>query len=126
MVAMFEDTVLDTGLGPTIDTAATFIWICSTEPTNLASAATSALLGYKSLAAGGHFAAPAASTSPTGRKVVSNAITDGTITTSGTASWWAVGTSAALYAHGTLSAGQAVSAGNTFSLASFELKIANQ
>jgi hypothetical protein len=125
MVAMLEDTILDTGL-TTLDTVTTFVWICQAEPTTLAIAATSGLLGFKSFAAGGAFGAPAAGTSPTGRKVASTAITDGTITTTGTASWWAVGTSAALHAHGSLSSAQAVTSGNTFSLASFEIRVANQ
>lgn len=125
MVAMLEDLILDSGL-TNLDTASTHLWICSGEPDNLTKAATSSLLGFKSFAAGGLFGAPAAGTSPTGRKVTSTAITDGTITTTGTASWWAVGTTAALHAHGLLSASQAVTSGNTFTLGAFEIKVANQ
>jgi len=125
MVAMLEDAFLDQGL--TTDKAnISHIFICSTEPTTYASASTSALLGTKSWGAGNAFTGPSAGTSPTGRKIVSVAITDGTITTTGTASWWAACGTASLLAHGTLSAGQAVTAGNTFSLASFEIRVANQ
>lgn len=124
MGARVEDLILDSGL-TNLDTASTHLWICAGEPDTLAKAATSSLLGFKSFAAGGLFGSPAAGTSPTGRKVASTAITDGTITTSGTASWWAVGTTAALHAHGLLSSGQAVYAGNTFTLGSFEIKLAN-
>jgi hypothetical protein len=124
--AMLEDTVLDNGLGPILDTLTSHIFICQAEPTTYALASTTALLGTKSWGAGAAFGAPAAGTSPTGRKVTSVAITDGTITTTGTASWWAACGTASLHAHGLLSAPQAVTAGNTFSLAAFEIRLANQ
>jgi hypothetical protein len=57
---------------------------------------------------------------------VSTAVTDGTIKTSGSLGWWAAISGASLYAHGSISAGQTVTAGNTFQLSSFELRIANQ
>lgn len=123
MAAKVEDVVLDSGLSQ-IDTLPTHITICQSEPTTLAIAMTT-LLGFKSVAAGAHFGAPAASTGPTGRGVTSVAITDGTITTTGTASWWAVCTTAALYAHGLISTPQSVTSGNTFSLAAFDIKLAS-
>ena len=125
MVAMLEDVVLDSGL-TTLDTLTSHIFICQAEPTSYAIASTSGLLGSKAWGAGSAFGSPAAGTSPTGRKVTSVAITDGTITTSGTASWWAACGTAGLHAHGSLSSVQAVTSGNTFSLAAFEIKCANQ
>lgn len=124
MPASLEDTILDSGLG-ILDTLTSHIFICSTEPTTYASAATTALLGQKSWGAGNAFGAPAAG-APNGRKVTSIAITDGTITTSGTASWWAACGTASLHAHGTLAAAQVVSSGNTFTLAAFDIRIPNQ
>ena len=125
MVAMLEDTVLDAGL-TVLDTLTSHIFICQAEPTSYAIASTSGLLGSKSWGANNAFGSPAAGTAPIGRKVTSIAITDGTITTSGTASWWAACGTASLHAHGSLSATQVVTSGNTFSLAAFEIKVANQ
>jgi hypothetical protein len=120
-----EDIILDSGL-TVLDQNTTFISVCSTEPQTIAIAATSGLLGYKSFAAGGAFGAPAAGTSPVGRQVTSTQISDGTITTTGTASWWAAYVAGTLHAHGTLSGAQAVTLGNTFTLAPFTIKIPNQ
>jgi len=124
MPPSLEDVVLDLGLN-VLDTLPTHINICNTEPTTYAQATTTYLLGFKSVAAGSVFTAPAAA-SPNGRKVASVAVTDGTITTSGTAAWWAITATNTLYAHGSLSASQAVTSGNTFTLASFEIRIPNQ
>jgi hypothetical protein len=57
------------------------------------------------------------------QKGSSVAITDGTITTSGTASWWAACGTASLHAHGRLSSAQVVTATNTFVLSSFDIRI---
>jgi hypothetical protein len=121
MVASLEDRVLDLGLN-VLDTETTTISVCSSEPTSIAIAATSGLLGFKTGAAGSQFGAPSAG-APNGRQVASVAISDGTITTSGTASWWAAYAAGTLHAHGTLSGAQVVTAGNTFTLASFTIKI---
>lgn len=121
MVASLEDRVLDFGLN-VLDTETSFISVCSTEPTTIAIAATSGLLGFKNWGAGAAFGTPAAG-SPNGRQVSSAAVSDGTITTSGTASWWAAYAAGTLHAHGTLSGAQVVTAGNTFTLASFTIRI---
>jgi hypothetical protein len=126
MAASLEDRVLDNGLSA-LDTEPTHIEICNNEPTTYASATTTSLLGFKSFGAGAVFGSPAAG-SPNGRKVTSAAVTDGTITTSGTAAWWAITDHAnsRLLAHGSLSATQVVSSGNTFTLAAFDIRIPNQ
>lgn len=124
MPASLEDRVLDFGLN-VLDTESSFLSITSSEPTTLAIAATTGLLGFKNWGVGAVFGSPAAG-SPNGRKVSSAAITDGTITTTGTAAWWAVYATGTLHAHGTLAAAQAVTAGNTFSLSSFDVRIPNQ
>jgi hypothetical protein len=58
-----------------------------------------------------------------GRQVVSSQILDGTITTSGTASWWAAWAPGALLAHGPLGGSQEVAAGSYFYAAPFTVKI---
>ena len=124
MAAQIEDAFLDNGL--TDDKAKiSHIYICQSEPTTYALASTTALLGAKSWGAGSAFTGPSAG-SPNGRKITSVAITDGTITTSGTASWWAACGTASLLVHGLLSAPQVVTAGNTFTLAAFDIRIPNQ
>jgi hypothetical protein len=129
MVATIEDTVLDNGL-TVIDANSTHLVLCSGEPTTIAHASVAgntaggaSVLGWKSFAAGSAFGAIAAGT-PTGRKVASTSVGDGTILTTGTANWWAVivGTTS-LQAHGSLSASQVVTSGNTFSMASFDIRI---
>ena len=121
MVASLEDRVLDLGLN-VLDVETTVISVCAAEPTSIAIASGTGLLGHKTGAAGSLFGPPAAGT-PNGRQVASVAISDGTITTSGTASWWAAYAAGTLHAHGTLSGAQVVTAGNTFTLASFTIKI---
>jgi hypothetical protein len=121
MVASLEDRVLDFGLN-VLDAETTFISVTNAEPTSIAIAATSGLLGFKTGAAGSLFGAPAAG-APNGRQVTSITISDGTITTSGTANWWAAYAAGTLHAHGTLSGSQVVTAGNTFTLAPFTIKI---
>ncbi len=122
MVAALENQVLDGGLN-VLDLQTQLISVCSTEPTTIGIAATTGLLGYKDFgSAGAAFTAPA-TTTPAGRQVASVAISDGTITTAGTASWWAAYAAGTLHAHGTLSGAQVVTNGNTFTLASFTIKI---
>lgn len=121
MVASLEDRVLDFGLN-VLDAETTFISVCNAEPTTIAIAGGTGLLGYKTGAAGSLFGSPSAG-APNGRQVASIAISDGTITTSGTANWWACYAAGTLHAHGTLSGSQVVTQGNTFTLASFTIKI---
>lgn len=59
-----------------------------------------------------------------GRKVDTPAITDGSVTGSQTAGWWAItDNSSVLHAAGALSATQAVTSGNTFSLGAISITI---
>ena len=119
MAASLETRVLDLGLN-VLDTEATHIMICAAEPTANS-------LGYKPGAAGSQFGVPS-DHSVNGRFVASNAITDGTIVTTGTAGWWAAidSTNNRLHAHQSLSATQAVTSGNTFTLSSFTIRIPSQ
>lgn len=122
MAASIEAPVLDGGLA-VLDTLTSFISVTSSEPTTIAIAATSGLLGFKNWGAGNAFNSPVDNPPLPGRSVASVAISDGTITTSGTASWWAAYAAGTLHAHGTLSGAQVVTSGNTFTLASFTIKI---
>jgi hypothetical protein len=123
-----EDYVIQNGLAY-IHTGSIRIDITANEPTTYAIATTGSgstqQLGYRSFGAGSTFGADT-SASPTGRLVTSTAITDGTITTTGTAGWWAVDDGTRLLAHGSLSATQVVTAGNTFTLGAFTIKIPAQ
>jgi hypothetical protein len=128
MAASLADQVLDNGL-TYLHTNTTHVTILSsaTEPTTYAQASATFLLAYKSWGANNAVGASGAG-SPNGRQVATTAITDGTVTTTGTANWWGLcdETNSILLAHGSLSASQVVTAGNTFSLASFNIRIPNQ
>lgn len=119
-MAFVADYILDAALSK-LDTEANRLDICSQEPTSYAAATSTYTLGNKtSLSVG----APADRT-PNGRKVVVAQISDGSVTGTGTASHWAVSDTgnSRLLATGALSASQAVTSGNTFTLAAFDIGI---
>ena len=120
------DYALDNGLTG-LKNAADKIYLCTQDPLTYTEATSTYALGNKNFGAGGVFSAPAAG-SPNGRQVASIAVTDGNITGTGTAAKWAVVDSAnsRLLANGSLAASQAVTAGNTFTLASFTIRLPNQ
>jgi len=102
-----------------IDTNGTRLDICSAEPTTYAGATTTLTLGNDTVNTG----APQAG-AVDGRRVVVPAITAGTVTGTGTASHWALTDGASvLIATGTLTASQAVTSGNTFSLDAISITI---
>lgn len=114
------DRVFDNGL-TVLDNEANRLDICTTEPATYTAATSTNTLGNKtSLSIG----APAART-PTGRRVTVAAITDGTVTGTGTATHWAITdtVNSRLLATGSLSASQAVTSGNTFTLGAFDIGI---
>jgi transketolase N-terminal domain/subunit len=106
-----------------VQTDSTRLDITSAEATTYTQAITTFSLGNKLTPSVG---APAAGT-PSGRQVTVAAITGGSVTASGTAAFWAltnvVGTR--LIATGSLSVSQAVTSGNTFSLAAFTIVLPN-
>jgi hypothetical protein len=119
MAAFLHDNVLDNGLSY-LTTNGNSLLICSGSVPTTYSAANTATLGSKTSPTVG---SPAAG-SPDGRQVTISAITDGTISTGGTAAVWAlvdVGNSRLLAAN-TLSSSVAVTTGQ-FSLASFTIRI---
>jgi len=104
-----------------IDTNAESLHICSTEPTTYTEAITTYSLGEKtSLTVN----APS-DRGGGGRECVVPAITDGAVDATGTADFWAIVdvTGTELLATGDLSAPQAVTNGNTFTLTAFAIGV---
>jgi hypothetical protein len=124
MADKFSDYLLDNGL-TVLDTVANVLHMCSGDPTDYADMLTKSL-GNKAVAAGALVGAPAVAT-PNGQKVTTINITDGAITTSGTATKWAIGDSAAsrLLCNGSLVAPVSFVSG-TFSLPPFVISFPNQ
>ena len=119
-MATLNDRVFDNGL-TVLDTEANRIDITSVEATTYASATSTNTLGNStSLSIG----APA-DRSGGGREVTVAAITDGTVTGTGTATHYAIvdTVNSRLLATGSLSASQAVTSGNTFTLSSVAIGI---
>lgn len=119
-MSFINDRVFDNGL-TVLDTEANRLDICSAEPTTYTEATSTYTLGNKtSLSVG----APA-NLSPNGRQVTVAAITDGSVTATGTATHWAIvdTVNSRLLAHNTLLASQAVTNGNTFTLGSIVIGI---
>ena len=119
-MATLNDRVFDNGL-TVLDTEANKILITSQEATTYIEAnATYALGNSTSLSIG----APQ-NRSGGGREVVVAAITDGSVTATGTATHYAIVDTAnsRLLATGSLTASQAVTSGNTFTLSSVAIGI---
>ena len=117
---LIADYVLDAALSK-LDLEANRLDICSSEPTTYTQATSTNTLGNKT---GFTIGAPSDRT-PNGRRVTTSAITDGTVTGTGTATHWAITdtTNSRLLATGALAASQAVTSGNTFTLGAFDLGI---
>ena len=119
-MAALGDRVFDAGLSA-LDTEANKITVTSQEATTFAQAnATYALGNSTSLS----IAAPSDRTGG-GRKVTVAAISDGSITSTGTATHYAIidTTNSRLLATAALTASQSVTSGNTFTLATFDIGI---
>jgi hypothetical protein len=119
-MATLGNRVFDNGL-TVLDTEANRIDICSAEPTTYDQATSKYSLGNStSLSIG----APQ-DRSGGGREVVVAAISDGSVTGTGTAAFYAIVDTAnsRLLATGSLSASQSVTSGNTFTLSSVTIGI---
>tara|TARA_R110000823_G_scaffold315441_1_gene447604 strand:+ start:1494 stop:1865 length:372 start_codon:yes stop_codon:yes gene_type:complete len=116
----FNTEVYDQGLD-WVDTNGTRVDICFTaEPTTYAEATSTQSCGNKT---GLNTGAPAPGAID-GRSVTVPAITDGSVTATQTAGWWGLTDGATLLvATGSLSATQAVTSGNTFTLDAIVLTI---
>ena len=119
-MATLNDRVFDNGLS-VLDTEATAIHVTSQEATSYTSATSTHTLGNSTSLS---IAAPA-DRSGGGRKVVVSAISDGSITGTGTATHYAIVdvSNTRLLATAALTASQSVTSGNTFTLASFDIGI---
>ena len=126
MANVVGDYTLDNGLNA-IHNLATHIYICTQDPLTFTDATSTYALGNMNFGVGGCFGAPGPG-SPNGRVIASTQILNGSVTGTGTAAKWAVvdATNSRLLANGSLAASQAVTAGNTFTLASFNIRLPNQ
>lgn len=117
MAAYINDYVLDNGL-TVLDSDVTTLVICSDMPTTFAEANATYKLGSKSSPT---VSAPADATS--GRKVTVSAITDGSVSATGTATHFALidGGNSRLLVAQALASSQAVTSGNTFTLGAIEI-----
>lgn len=120
MAGYLHPDVLDNGLG-IIDTAGNKLTICSALPSTYTEANATYALGNKTTPT---ISAPQART-PDGRKVVVSAITDGTVSASGTASHFAIldTSGSRLLAAQALASTQSVTSGNTFTLGAVDVGI---
>jgi len=119
-MATLNDRVFDNGL-TVLDTEANEIHITSQEATTFANATSTYTLGDSSSLSIG---APQDRTGG-GREVVVAAVTDGSVTGTGTATHYAIVDTAnsRLLATGSLAASQSVTSGNTFTLSSITVGI---
>ena len=120
MAAYLNDRVYDNGL-TVLDTEASHLYINSTQPATYTEAITTYALGVKNTPT---VSAPA-DRSGGGREVTVSAITDGSVTGTDTAGYYALvdSSNTRLLAAGPLSATQVVTSGNTFTLTSFKIGI---
>ncbi|PWT90378.1 MAG: hypothetical protein C5B54_07295 [Acidobacteria bacterium] len=118
--------VLDNGLIELVDDA-THIYICASEPADYAAVLTTQLGNKDFSAAGGVFvtATNPSNRTPNGRRVTTQAVTDGSVTANGTAAWWAIvdAPNTRLLLDNALAASQGVTSGNVFSLPPFDFGI---
>ena len=119
-MAYLNDDVLDDGIQEITDDG-NVLHICSQEPATYTEASSTYTLGNKTSLS---VAAPADRTAG-GRSVTVSAITDGTVSGTGTASHEAIVDSVGtrLLATDALSSSQSVTSGNTFTLTSFTVGI---
>ena len=119
-MAFLTDNAMDFGVDY-IDDNTEVLHICSAAPTNYANVV-AVTLGNKTPPTVGVPENGASS----GRRVIISAITDGAVTGTGTATHWAIvkdSATAELLAWQTLSASQAVTSGNTFTLDAISITI---
>ncbi len=104
-----SDSVLDGGLDYLVAETTT-LHICNTEPTTFSQATGAASLGNGSCTVTGP-----ANGSPDGRQATVGAVTGGSVTSTGTATHYALVSGSELLATGDISPTRAVTSGDTFS-----------
>lgn len=118
MAVKIADIIFDSGLAYATANG-TQIDICSAEPTTYAAATSTLTLGNDTVTTGA-----ATNGAVDGRRVIVPAITAGTVTGTGTVTYWALTDGVSeLLAYGTLSASQAVTSGNPFTLDAISITI---
>ena len=119
-MATIADRVLDNGL-TVLDTEANRVDVTSQEATTYAEATSTYTLGNSTSVT---ISAPADRTGG-GRKVTMSAISDGSVTGTGTATHYAIvdTSNSRLLVTGSLTASQSVTSGNTFSLEALDVGI---
>lgn len=118
-MAYINDEIYDQGLDYA-DTNGTRVDVCTQEPTTYAEATSTYTKGNKT----GLNTGATQSGATDGRRVIVPAITDGSVTGDGTVTHWALTDgSSILLATGALSASQAVTNGNTFTLEAISITI---
>lgn len=119
-----NDSILDSGL-TSLKSGADKIYLCSAEPATYTAATSTYALANNNFGAGSVFPSAIASGSPSGRQLVSAAVTNGTVTGTGTATHWAIvaSGSTALMAAYSLNASQVVTSGNTFTLGAITVRL---
>ena len=117
------DRVFDNGL-TVLDTEANALYICSLEPTTYTQATSTNALGN---ATGANFTGISAPSDRPGggRRVTVSAITNGSVTATGTATHYAIvdTVNSRLLVTGALTASQVVTSGNSFTTTAFDVGI---
>jgi hypothetical protein len=123
-MAFLNTNVLDSGLS-WAKSNADKIYICSAEPATYTAATSTNALGNKNFGGGAVFPGAIAAGSPSGRKITTAPVTDGSVTGNGTATHWAIVYSggSALVAASSLAASQSVVSGNSFTLTGFDIRL---
>jgi hypothetical protein len=117
-MAFLNDEVFDQGLDWAVANG-TRLEICSQEPATYAEATSTYTLGNATVTTG-----VTQDNSTNGRKVVVPAVSGMSVTSTGTATHWALSNgSNTLVAAGSLSASQSVTSGNTIDTAAFDIII---
>lgn len=119
-MATLADRVYDNGL-TVLDTEATRVDICSSEPTTYTAATSTNTLGNTTSIS---ISAPT-NGDTSGRKVTLSAVSGASVTATGTATHFAITdtSNSRLLATGSLASSQAVTSGNTFSLTAVDIEI---
>ena len=118
-MAYIHDDILDAAASY-ISTNTENLYLTSQEATTYAEAQTTYKLGTKATPA---FTGPQDNDGGTGREIEVDAITDGTVDATGTATHWALTDNSAtkLLCTGALASSQAVTSGNTFTLTKIDI-----
>lgn len=121
-----NDNTLDNGLAA-LKAAASHVYLNSAEPATYTAATSTNALGNKNFGAGSVYPAAIAAGSPSGRKLTTAAVADGSVTATGTATHYSVVSSASsrLEVATSLSASQGVTSGNTFTLTAADVRLPN-